>query len=315
MDRNISREAHDNIIFIPYANKDGAKSGVESKQVKNRQELYLKNCCVALISAKYYNPNDDVALVTNIEVPQRYKDLLEAKGIMIIHALFDEFVFPDDYPWNLAFYKLCALSFVLGRFKYKRVAYMDSDVYVQSSFATIWEECDQSILLYDINHGLQVGDYQIITKEAAAFLGDKKLVTHYGGEFFASGREDGIRFVDEAKDIYTKMIDGKSLTTKGDEFILSIAADRMTGKVKNAGAYVYRFWTNATFHLISTCYEFNPVTVIHVPAEKSRGMLALYKTIERGVIPSSKSVWRKLHLYKPTFRDKAKATIKKALKR
>lgn len=281
--------------------------------MKNRLELYLKNCCVALISAKHYNPDSDVALVTNIDVPSKFKSLLDANDIKIIKAPFGEFVFPDGYLWNLAFYKLAALSYVLSHYEYKRIAYMDSDVYVQSSFDNIWRECDESIMLYDINHGLQVKDYRIIVGEFASFLKKEKLITHYGGEFYASNRENGLRFIEEAKKIHEQMIDEKFVTTKGDEFILSVAASKTKEVVKNAGAYVYRFWTGAAFHLISTCYEFNPVTVLHVPSEKKDGMLALYKTIEKGNIPSNKTVWKKLHLYKPGLMDRAKRTVKKLL--
>lgn len=283
--------------------------------MKNRLELYLKNCCVALVSAKHFNPDSDVALVTNIDVPSKFKSLLEAHDIKIIKAPFEEFVFPDGYLWSLAFYKLAALSYVLTHYGYKRVAYMDSDVYVQSSFDNIWRECDESIMLYDINHGLQVKDYRIIVDEFASFLKEEKLITHYGGEFYASNRENGLRFIEEAKKIHKQMIDEKFVTTKGDEFILSVAASRMKESIKNAGAYVYRFWTGAAFHLISTCYEFNSVAVLHVPSEKKDGMLTLYRTIEKGKIPSNKTVWKKLHLYKPRTIGKVKVFIKATIRR
>ena len=41
------------------------------------------------------------------------------------------------------------------------------------------------------------------------------------------------------------MLQKNFITTKGDEFILSLAANEMRESIKNAGAYIYRFWTGA----------------------------------------------------------------------
>ena len=55
-----------NLICIPFAYEENMNSGVNvSIKGKGKIEIYLKNACVALISAKYYNPDSDVALVTN----------------------------------------------------------------------------------------------------------------------------------------------------------------------------------------------------------------------------------------------------------
>lgn len=102
------------------------------------------------------------------------------------------------------------------------------------------------------------------------------IVTHYGGEFFAANKEDAQVFSFDCLKIYQKMIERNFVTTHGDEFILSIAAFNMANKVKNAGAYVHRFWTGS-LRVISTNYKYDPVTVLHVPAEKQDGMVRLYR--------------------------------------
>ena len=71
----------DRIILIPYANKDNANTGVNIKDNSGRIDLYLKNCCVALASARYYNPDCDVALATNIDVPSEYLKFLNENNI------------------------------------------------------------------------------------------------------------------------------------------------------------------------------------------------------------------------------------------
>lgn len=46
-----------NLICIPFAYEENMNSGVNvSIKGKGKIEIYLKNACVALISAKYYNP-------------------------------------------------------------------------------------------------------------------------------------------------------------------------------------------------------------------------------------------------------------------
>lgn len=101
-------------------------------------------------------------------------------------------------------------------------------------------ELKDNILLYDINHGLNVKDYEIIVEEFNRF-GIDSYITHYGGEFFGACRNNAILFIDECKLIFEDMQKKNFVTTKGDEFILSIAAYRKREIVKNAGAYIYRF--------------------------------------------------------------------------
>lgn len=222
--------------------------------------------------------------------------VLRKNDILFLHVTYDSFNFPEEYLWSLAFYKLCVLNH-LANSNYDAICYMDTDVYVQGSCDSLWDECKQNIMLYDINHGLETADYRKLIEEVEQFLGEKKYITHYGGEFFAASTQNAKKFAEECEIIYNEMLDKKTVTTKGDEFILSIAADRMRENVKNAGAYVYRFWTGADFRLVSTCYKYNRVVVLHVPDEKELGMLKLCDRISKsGQMPSDKIVWRVLRL-------------------
>lgn len=309
-------DSRKSVILIPYADLEQKQSGVNIGKNLDRRKIYLQNVCVALISAKVYNPNTDVALVTNIELPVEYQKLLQSKDVLIFKEEYDRFVFPNDYTWSLAFYKLCALSKVLEKGQYDCYAYLDSDVYVQESFDTIWQECEKNILLYDINHGLGTKDYIEIEKEFQRFSPARgRLITHFGGEFFASNKANAVAFLNECIEIYQEMQSRNFCTTKGDEFIVSLAADKLKVQVKNAGAYIYRFWTRA-FYLVSTCYQYNPITVLHVPDEKSRGMLKIYaKYIKRGKIPNRGTVWKILHLHKQPLSIKILMRIKRLLKK
>lgn len=239
----------------------------------------------------------DVALVTNLNIPEKYENILRQTGVKVLRYEFDHFNFNGTYDWSLAFYKLNALYHAVKELSYDNYAYLDSDVYVQGSFADIWKECSKKIMMYDICHGLQVEDYQRFLTETAVFIGNDTLgLTHYGGEFFAASKENAEAFIKECISVYDEMIRMDFKTSMGDEFISSLAAARLYGMVRNAGAYVNRFWTRR-FHLMSTNYQYNPVTVLHVPQEKDLGMLKIFdKYVAHGRLPSQKKAWQLLHL-------------------
>lgn len=305
------------IICIPFAHRRNANTGVNI-DAKSSVQTYLKNASVALCSAKYYNPECDVALITNLtqdEVPFEYRKIFNKNNISILHVPYSNFLFPDKYLWSLAFYKLCVLKY-LTTTDYEAVCYMDTDVYVQGSFDNIWEECKEHILLYDINHGLGTKDYQVLCDEMTRFSGKSFFLTHYGGEFFAASLERARMFCTECETIYRKMVMTSFVTTKGDEFILSLAARHLHNMVKNAGAYVFRFWTSASFRYVSTCYQYNRIVVLHVPSAKEKGIIRIYdKYVSKGKIPNDKVCWRLLRLTHITLDDRIRYIIKKLLMR
>lgn len=306
------------IIAFPFAFQANMNSGVNIRKEK-ALETYLKNICVAAISAKHYNPDCFVAFVTSLDskdIPDFTTQLLQGHGVEIIHIPFDRFCFEPDYPWSLAFYKLCALSHLIEK-GFDSICYLDADVFIQGSFDPIWKECRQNLLLYDINHGLQTENYRQICSEFAAFSGWKEpeYITHYGGEFFCADLPRAREFHAIAEKIYKEMLSQHFRTTKGDEFIVSLSANAMKGSVKNAGAYIFRFWSGVRFHLVSTCYLYNAVTVLHLPAEKERGMTRLYnRFISKGRFPANETVWRVCRLSRQPILDRTARVVLKMIK-
>ena len=88
----------------------------------------------------------------------------------------------------------------------------------------------------------------------------------------------------------------------------------MKHRIKNAGAYVFRFWTGS-FRVISSTYKNQEVTVLHVPGEKEKGMITLYNHYwKKGKVPSKKKVWRKLHIIHPSLIVMLKIIVKQIIK-
>ena len=278
------------------------KSGVNFNQKISTNErflMYMKNVCVALVSAKKYNPDIDCALVTNLDdkdIPAEFHEIFTRENIKILHYPFDEFKFDNDTPWGLAFYKLCALSHVLRETEYKNFLYLDADVYVQGSLDSIWQEVQENILLGDTNQGLNVPDYVRFITQTQKFYPEKKIITRYGGGFVAANRENAEKFIINARKVFNKSISENIIIEMGDEVIINIAADMMKERVRNATSYTFIFWTG-DFRLVSTCYRFNAVRVLHMPVEKTRGLINLYdKYIKKGTLPSHKQLWKICHL-------------------
>ena len=144
-------------------------------------------------------------------------------------------------------------------------------------------------------------------------FGVSSYITHYGGEFFAASYDNAQKFIIECSSIYRQMIANNFITTSGDEFIISIAAHRCKNKIKNAGAYIFRFWTNS-FYLVSTCYKFNPVPILHLPGEKNKAILKIFKRyVKHDKFPRKKQVHRLCHLNKPSIETIIKQIVKKLL--
>ena len=281
------------LIIVPYAY--GGNTGVSIQKPKKQVTTYMKNCCVACMSAKQNaGVGNDVMLVTNIDVPEPYASLLTSNGVAIEKCQFDRFNFGSvdkdgkTVNWQLAFYKLCAIEHCVKNFEYDYYSYLDSDVFVQGSYDKIWQDARNNIMLYDVCEPCD--GYMV--KEMQGFLHTDKCLTHFGGEFFAASRANALQFVGECGKVYDEMIATQYTTNSGDEFITSIAASRMKPNIKNAGAYIRRYWTGS-YRLICNDYEKNSIVILHVPAEKEYGIIKIYnKYVSAGKLPTKEQVWR-----------------------
>lgn len=293
------------LIIIPYAY--GGNTGVSIQNVDSQRNIYMKNVTVAALSARENaGVNTDVMVVNNIEFPQPYSELLSAAGVMTALCPFDLFNFGthsksgEKVRWQLAFYKLCALAHCVERFNYDYFCFLDSDVFVQRSFDQIWEEAQHNIMLYDLNEPLD--GYMV--KEMRDFLKIDISYPHYGGEFFAASKALAEKFIAKCQEVLDEMLEAGYVTGSGDEFITSIAANRLKPLVKNAGAYITRYWTGS-YRRVNKNYTDKAMAVLHVPAEKEQGILAIFdKYVSKGLVPEKRTAWKHLHLDRQSLRVK-----------
>jgi len=267
------------------------ENSIIKEEEKRKIDMYLKCCVVSLVSAKTKNSDCDVALITNIEVPEPYKTQFKSHGIMVIYKEYDSFRFGESMKWSLAFYKLCALKYAVENLDYERYLIVDSDTYFISKLNDLWVEADQNVLLFDLSHSLSIKQNKTMNNEYYSLYNEKVLLTNYGGEFICGNLELLKIFIDECYSVYLDMQEKNFITDHGDEFITGIVAYRKRTMIKNASPYIYRYWTGR-FYLTSTNYIYNPVNILHVPTEKGVAFKYLYKYITRkGVLPQNKRVF------------------------
>lgn len=285
-----------NLIFAAFATLAGHRESVHANQGR---AAYDRGIVVALASARAQNPDCAVALVTNAPVPEPYAGQLAAAGVQVLDCPFETFRFPADLPWSLAFYKLCAMDWVLAHTAYERCAMIDADTYTQRPLTDLWHEADRAVLLYKVEHPASQPMTAAISAHADRLdpAGAPHWLPHYGGELVAGCAERLRDFMAQCRGVYDEMMAARLYPEEGDEAILAIAAQRSAlagAPVRTANAYLGRFWLGARFYFVSTGYCLTPLCILHLPGQaKNRQLLLIYRYYTRhGHFPPDRVVWR-----------------------
>lgn len=278
-----------NLIFCAFAFKEGFSTSkqTEKEASLDTTQMYLKNIFVSLVSAKRHNPEDDVCLVTNYQLPKEWEERFKEEELLVCNVLFHTFEVPNQFPWALAFYKLCALKAMVDQNNYDHILMMDADTFTTRNYEELWEESDFGVMLYSVGHDFHHSDREIIRRDFMRYFpeeAEKSNIVHYGGEFVAGKTEYLRSYLSYCEIVYQKIKDAEYAMEEnaGDETIWSIAAVLAKKQINiiEAGAYLYRFWTG-DFYLVSTVTVSNPVCIWHIPNEKETGFLTLYQYYKR----------------------------------
>ena len=317
-----------NLITCAFAFKEGFGTSQQLNKAAGSEttDMYLSNIFVALLSAKTKNPEDDVVLSVNTDLSQEWASSFEKAGIKVRKMEFDTFVVPKEFPWSLAFFKLCVLNTFVREGEYRHFLILDADTYTTQSYEDLWKESDFGVVLYPLGHTFSHHDRDVIRRDFQKLYPEESAhlpITHYGGEFVCGNREDLIVYMDKCLEIFERIKEqGFSVEEKiGDEDIWSIAATLLSNDLNIIAAdpYVFRFWTTDIFYLVSTCTVSNPVCVWHLPQEKETGLLRLYSFYQKkGFFPDSEKSAKMLGIVKAkrpfniyTFSNKVNGKLRK----
>lgn len=299
-----------NLIMNAFAfhEKYGNSMQLGQKSDDEKLNIYMKNMVLSLTSAKHKNPEDEVMLVANMEIPAPFDKQLTDKGVKIKIVPFDKYTMPPEIPWSLAFYKLCALEYVSTKENYDKILMIDTDTITMENYGDLWQEAQYGLMLYPVNHTYNHRDRDIIRNTYKQLYPEaQENLVHYGGEFICGTKQVLADFLAECKKVYDRIeaADFKIHKETGDEAILSIAAIyyKKNHDFFEAGAYIYRYWTVYNY-LISTNTINNPVCIWHLPGEKDRGIIYVYDYyMKHGTYPSKEKAAHIFGIY-PAKRPK-----------
>jgi hypothetical protein len=283
-----------NLIFSAFAELPGYREGDGG----NLGAVTYDRCLVvALCSAKRANPDSEVALVTNAELAQPYAAQLAQAGVVVWECPFERYRVDAALEWSLAFYKLCAMQWVLQNKPFARYAMLDVDTFCQYSFQELWRETEEAVLLYQVPHAAGQPMAAAISENYNRIFGGQHVLTHFGGELIAGSAARLQEFMKQCDAVYTAMTQANLHPHEGDEFITCAAAYRSLAAgqpVRAANAYIFRYWVGARFYFVSTNYCNDPVCVLHLPGNgKSRQLKLLYRYYTRhGAFPPLEKVYR-----------------------
>lgn len=284
----------ENLIFGAFATLDGYREG----EGQNRGRVAYDRCTVvALCSAKVQNPNCTVALVTNAPLPEPYLGQLTAAGAEVWDCPYETYRVPADTNWALAYYKLCAMEWVLAHRDFARAAMLDLDTYTQYPLDDLWREADEAVLLYQTPHAASQGMAQAISRiyDEVCPEGAPHVLTHFGGELVAGSKARLQVFLQRCCDYFAELQAADITPREGDEAIWCGAAYRslLAGEpVRAANAYIFRYWLGWHFYFVCTNYILDPVCVLHLPgAAKERQLKLIYNQyVKTGNFPSMEKI-------------------------
>lgn len=282
------------LMFSAFATLAGHREG---KNENLGATAYYRCIVVALCSAKQQNPVCTVALVTNTPVPQPFAGQLERAGVELWQCPFTGYRVDAALEWSLAFYKLCALDWVLREKSFARCLLVDVDTYTQYPVDELWREADEAVLLYQCPHAANQPMAAAISQNYGALYGGSHCLTHFGGELIAGSSARLQAFLAECAAVYARMTEQGLRPHEGDEFITCAAAYRslLAGQpVRAANAYIFRYWVGARFYFVCTNYCNEPVCILHLPGNgKARQLKLLYRAYTKtGRFPPREKVYR-----------------------
>jgi len=283
-----------NLIIFPFAYNKNLKTGSNLQNTKNVKSIYLQNIFVAALSAKLNNNDCEVALIVNIDLDNDYKNCLTSYGISIYKCDFCDFKFKNDYKWNLAFYKLCALKFC-SQLSFDNILCLDADTYTQSSLSFLWGNLKNGPCFYN-RFGSTIVPIGALKDLHFFRQMYSNSIERVGGEFFASTKHDLKEFIHNAETVFNIMFSDDIVVSSGDEYISSLASAMIEHANYNGERYICRVETGL-LHKFVNINKLLITPVLHLYGEKKYGLIKIYKyLIKYKSLPNQKYVYNKCHI-------------------
>lgn len=244
-----------------------------------KSDIYIKNAIVSLASCE--GENIEKILVSNIvKFENKYLNLFKKFNIKVIYCKFDKFYFNKDIPWQLAYYKICALDYVLNNFEYSSYLLVDTDtIFIRKLDENFWKECQNVSLLY-LPYSKLYKDRRLFLEECKKYFNCNCDLNYYGGEFICGNRNNLKIYLDECNNVWKKMVDFNIYSVRGDEFIWSFAANSVKN-ISFANPFIERVAISFNLYYASTEYAYDDCKILHLIGEKETGLIYVYNYLLR----------------------------------
>ena len=257
-------------------------------------EAYFKQSVISLVSAQRLNRDCDMMVLVSDEVPQKWKEIFEYYNIRIERVPFENYRMPQKFKWEYAFYKLCALEYMVNRTEYDFYIGVDTDVFFTDHLDILWKECKYDTPVLLPLSFLSLSDRENVIEDYRKLTGIEKNITLIGGEFIAGSREALRKLAEKNTWFYNKIKESNFDISKelGDEAILSMSCAQM--EYASAEPYIKRYWTRTYYR---ADFSWKSTAMWHLPAEKNYGFLLLYRRLtKKGVLPSKEKAAKLFNL-------------------
>ena len=285
-------------VFCAIADIDGYNGSVNIGDVKNRLYTFFCNAFVALRTTKDNNPTVNVGIITNANIDQKSRDFFLSKEIVIINVPFDEFVFPAENKWSLAFYKLTSLKWAVNNLDYSTFIQIDCDVVNNGNIIDLVKEAQNAVVMLSGSFSFDHPIRKQFTDAFELLYNERPQLIKWGSGLICASKSLLSLFINCCSEVYDcmKRINFCNDNLLGDEFITSVAAIKSELNIVDGKPYMNVYWTDK-FYLVSTDFYFDKMVWLHLPDEKERGMLILFKYYKKhGNFPKQKRLYKYLNL-------------------
>lgn len=291
-------------VSIPFAHTDADNPNMRNETQVENIEIYMQNIIVCFASLRKFNPTLKLQLITNKKV--RVTKLLEKLNVELSYIPFT-FYPPDIYGKRFAgcFYIFDGISAMT-----ESTLFIDPDILCMNRLDLQYFnslEAAGAIGALDLQFSPSKDVNGLSHLEAIDIfsrISEKNVTTnfHVGGEAFFLPISLKEHFANQVTDYweYAKLKSQVTLLPT-EEHIFSVLLSNF--KYSRINHMVNRIWTTKSYRKIEGGNFENGLSLWHLPAEKTRGFLQIYKLIVKDekdfdltIFTDRKKILRIMHL-------------------
>lgn len=154
-----------------------------------------------------------------------FNKLFNDNGIEIIYLEFGKYSITETFDWSIVNYRYDVLNYMCKKMDGNdKLIFLDTDTICVLKLDYLFEELDENLLLYDVQHTKDHIDRKNIINNYTKIYGGKKCnLIHYGEEFIGTNKSNLEKLLRACINVIDKSKNQNGLINFNDEHITSIA--------------------------------------------------------------------------------------------